>query len=94
VATFRDDYHRVGTGSYLVEVSTDRLFLLSEERERASGRAPRVGVGRRCRAGPASHRRAPSSPVPKSLTVGPRSGFEGWREPKVVWATMFLGPAR
>jgi hypothetical protein len=45
--------------------------------ERASGRAPLVGVGHRHRAGPASHRRVLDSPIPGSLTSGPRSAFAG-----------------
>jgi hypothetical protein len=29
-----------------------------------------------------------------SLTSGPQSAFQTWREPESVWATLFIGPAR
>jgi hypothetical protein len=59
-------------------------YFYRRRRERASGRAPRVSVGRLRRARPASHRHATGSPIPGSLTCGPWSGFEEWHLPEMA----------
>jgi hypothetical protein len=75
------------------EASADIALVTGEGEREEAVPVPHVGDGRpmaRWSGGDAARVRFSCT---GSLTSGPRSGFESWREPEAVWAALFLGPA-